>query len=102
MFSFGRLLMLALLGTVVYVGFFQLPPGAPEDGRFDPDKLAVDEVDLWRASKIQEEFSIYTSAVVMLREQHRYSWFRAAQAGYYLARAASVFATLKQRYERVL
>ena len=102
MFSFGRLIMLALVGTLVYAGFFHLPPGGPADGQFDPDKLAVDEVALWRAAQSQDEFSIYTSAVVMLREQHRYSWFRAAQAGYYMARAASTFSTLKTRYERVL
>ena len=102
MFSLGRLITLALVGTFVYVGFFQLPSGGAADGQFDPDRLAVEEVNLWRAAKIQDEVSTFTSAVVVLREQHRYSWFRAAQAGFYMARAASTFSTLKTRYERVL
>ena len=98
MFSFGRLVTLAVLGLLVFVGFYHLPSGGHTDGQFDAQKLAVAEVDLWKAAKIQDEFSIYTSSVVMLREQHRYSWFRAAQAGFYMARAVSTFATLKTRY----
>jgi len=94
--------MLALIGSVVYFGFFAVPPGDRGDGRFDPDKLAAQEVDVWMAAKAREEVGTFTACVVMLREKHRYSWFRAAQAAFYLSRAATVFEGLNTRYERVL
>jgi hypothetical protein len=35
-------------------------------------------------------------------QQNRYSWFRACQAAFHLARAAATFATIGSDYERVL
>ena len=102
MFSFGRLLTIMTLGLVVYVGFYAVPPGEPGDGHFDPEALARDEVAVWQAVQGREDFGVFFSLVPMEREAHRYSWFRAAQASFYMARAQTTFAELRGRYERVL
>lgn len=102
MFSFGRLLMAVILGLLVYTAFYALPPGEPGDGRFDPDRVAAIELEVWKATKAQDELSVFLNLTTQLREEHHYSWFRAAQAGFYMARATTTFAELRGRYERVL
>lgn len=102
MFSFGRLLTIITLGLVVYVGFYAVPPGEPGDGRYDANKLAADEVAVWQSIQAREDFGVFFSMVPMVREAHRYSWFRAAQSSFHMARAATTFAQLRGRYERVL
>ena len=94
MFSVGRLLMAVVIGLLVYTAFFAVPPGARADGQFDPDKVAASELAVWKSAQAQDEFAVYTNLVLMLREQYRYSWFRAAQAGFYLARATTTFVRL--------
>jgi hypothetical protein len=102
MFSPGKLIWLALVAAVVYGGFFAVPAGPRAEGQFDPERLATDEVDVLKAVAAREEWGTYAALVPMLREQHRYSWFRAAQASYYEARALTTFPELTSRYERVL
>jgi hypothetical protein len=102
MFSFGRLVMAAILGLLVYTAFYSLPSGEPGDGRFDPERVATAELEVWKAAKSQDEVSVFLNLTAQLREEHRYSWFRAVQAGFYLARATTTFAGLRGRYERVL
>jgi hypothetical protein len=100
--SVGRLLSIALLAAGVYGLFFALPSGERAEGRFDPERLAAAEVDVLKALRGHEEFGVYIALVPMLREQHRYSWFRAGQASYYVAHAMTQFIDMRQRYERVL
>lgn len=102
MFSFGRLLTIITLGLVVYVGFYSVPPGEPGDGHYDPDKLAAAEVAVWQSVQAREDFGVFFNMLPVEREAHRYSWFRAAQSSYYMARAATTFVGLRARYERVL
>jgi hypothetical protein len=101
-FSPGRLVFAAVLAGCVYFGFFAVPPGPRAEGQFDPARLASSEVELWKAARGHEEFGVYMSLVSVLREQHRYSWFRAAQASYYLGRATTAFVDMRGRYEHLL
>jgi hypothetical protein len=98
----GRLLFLILVFAGVYALFFSAPRGDRAEGRFDADRLAAREVEVLQASQGREEFGVYIAVVPMLREQYRYSWFRAAQAGFYMARALTQFVDMRQRYERIL
>jgi len=102
MFSPGRLLSTAFLAACVYGLFFAVPPGLRAEGQFDASRLAAQEIDVWKATRGHEEFGVYIALVPMLREQYRYSWFRAGQAAYYLARAKTTFVDMRTRYERVL
>ena len=102
MLSPGRLVLAALLAALVYGGFYAVPAGDRAEGRFDPERLASREVEVWKATQAREEWGAYIAVVPMLREQCRYSWFRAAQASFYVARAMTTFVTLRGRYERVL
>jgi hypothetical protein len=94
--------MLAGLAAIVYAGFFWVPPAAGPDGVYDASRVAAHEVAGWQSLKARQDFAVYLNLVRMLREQHRYTWFRALESGFYLARATTTFANLNSRYERVL
>lgn len=102
MFRPGRILGLVVLGLLVYGAFYAGPSGGPGEGDFDPQVVALAEADAWRSVVVHEDVSVYFSMISMVREQHRYSWFRAAQAGFYLGRATLAFAGLHTKFERVL
>ncbi|MCC7010899.1 MAG: hypothetical protein IT184_18955 [Acidobacteria bacterium] len=102
MLSLGRLLTLTILGGVVYLGFVAGPFGGLGPGDFSPETVAEREVAFWQATRAREEFGAFVNAVRLQREQHRYSWFRALEAGFYTTRAALTFQGLHSRYERVL
>ena len=98
----GRLIWLALIGLAVWAGFFAVPGGNRAPDAFDPAKVALAETELWQAAAVKEDVGIYTSSMFLLREQHRYTWFRAVQAGFYLGRATIVFNNSLGKFERVL
>jgi hypothetical protein len=102
MFRPARLLMLGALGLVVYLGFFAVPGGSGGSGRFDPDAVATYEAAAWQALYANEDVGVYLNVILMLRERHQFTWFRALQAGYPLAGAMREFVNLRSRYERVL
>jgi len=102
MFRPARLVTLAALGLLVYMTFFATPTGAHGAGGFDPEELANRQVAVWQSIKAKEEFSLYVNTVRMLREEHRYTWYKAAVAGWYLSRALFEFSGLQTRFERVL
>lgn len=85
-----------------YLGFYAVPLGGPGEGDFTPEQVAAHEVGLWQSARAGEEVGTFLHAVQLQREQYRLSWFRAVQAGFFLARASLTFATMKERYERVL
>jgi hypothetical protein len=97
-----RLLMLATLAFGAYVIFFAVPDRVRDDAAFNPAEVARYEVEAWKAADGNQEFAIYPSVALMLREQHRFSWFRAAQASYYLSRAIYEFTDMTNRFERVM
>ena len=45
---------------------------------------------------------LFTDLVTLNHEQYRYTWARASQVGYHLARAASTFAKIRSDYDQVL
>lgn len=94
--------MLAALGLFVYTVFFATPTGAHGAGDFDPEELASRQTAVWQSVRAHEEFALYVNVVRMLREEHQYTWYKAAVAGYYLSKAMSEFTEMKQRFERVL
>jgi hypothetical protein len=102
MLSPGRILLVAALVGIVYVGWFSAPPGPRAEGEFDPEVVAAHEVDAWKALKAHEDFGVYFGLAQALREEHRYNWFRAGQAGFALGRATTTFANIHSHYEQVL
>jgi hypothetical protein len=78
------------------------PPGPRSLRVFDPDRMASLELDMWQAYYKKERLRLFRGLVTMLHEQNRYSWFRASQAGFHLARAAARFGDMRDDYERVL
>jgi hypothetical protein len=97
-----RLVVLAALALLVYMGFFAVPGGNRSELAFDPELVATHEVAIWQAAQAHDEFAAYVNVALMQRELHRYSWFRATQASYYLARATTQFVNMTNRFERVM
>jgi len=64
--------------------------------------VAAQEAAVWRGAIAKDEFAVFPSAVLLLRERQRYSWFRAAQSAYHLSRATIEFVEMRNRFERVL
>jgi hypothetical protein len=98
-----RVLAGLLAASVVLAGLAIVPPSGPRSLRaFDPDRTADLELDMWRAYYEKRNVRLFTDLVTLLHEQNRYSWARATQAGFHLARAAATFGNLRSEYEQVL
>lgn len=96
------LLLMALAGGAYWFLVLQIPPGPRSARAFDPDRLAQQEVDMWRAYYNRENVNLFRTLVTALREQFNYPWSKAGKAGYHLARAASAFGRSTGPYEHVL
>jgi hypothetical protein len=100
----GRKVVAGIL-TVTAIGVVVLvyPPSGPRSMRvFDPDRTAALELDMWQAYYRKENVRLFRGLVTLLHEQYRYSWAKATNAGFYLARAAATFGNARDGYERVL
>jgi len=94
----GILVVAAFVGALVLT-----PPRGPRSMRqFDPARLASLEVRMWHAYYSKERARLFALLVTMLRDQYHYSWSVAAVEAFHLARAASTFAELSDRYDVVL
>ncbi len=60
------------------------------------------ELGMWRAYYAKENVRLFTLLVRLLREQYHYSWAKAADEGFHLARAAATFGSATGGYDRVL
>jgi hypothetical protein len=100
----GRLIRLLVVILLIAGGWAAIaPPSGPRSLKvFDPDRVAALELDMWQAYYKKEKVRLFRGLVTMLHEQNRYSWVRASQAGFYLARAAATFGDARSDYERVL
>ena len=69
---------------------------------FDADRLATLELDMWQAYYRKETLRLFRGLVITLHEQYRYSWAKATEAAFHLARAARTFSDLRSGYDVVL
>jgi hypothetical protein len=96
----AQVLILALV--TAYLIFIYTPPGPRSIRNFEADRTAHLELEMWQAYYSKKNVRLFRLLVVMLREQYRYSWAKAATTGFYLARPAARFAGLKSGYDDVL
>ena len=94
------ILALFTVGAAYVLG--AAPSGPRSLRQFDPDRTAALELDMWQAYYAKDKVRLFRVLVTLLHEQNRYSWGRAIQAGFYLARAASTFSEIRSDYEQVL
>jgi hypothetical protein len=101
-----RLIVIAVVCVVILDAIALvalLPPGGPYTlTRFEPDRVADLELDMWKAYYAKQRLRLFVLLVTTLREQYGYSWARAIQAGGYLARGAARFGDARGDYDRVL
>jgi hypothetical protein len=93
--------LVAVLAAGAVVAF-QTPAGPRSLTRFEPERLAQLETEMWQAYYAKQRLRLFMLLVTTLREQYGYSWARAVQAGYHLARAAAAFGDLRGDYDQVL
>lgn len=95
-----------MLPTMVVVAFaywfFAAPSGERTLRRFDSNRMACLELQMWKAYYAKERLRLFGLLVTMLHEPYRYSWAVATAEGFHLARAAVTSAKAKDHYERVL
>lgn len=98
------LALITVLATAALGGAaaFRAPGGPHTLTHFDPDRVAQLELEMWQAYYAKQRLRLFTLLVTTLREQYGYSWARAVQAGFHLARAAADFGDLRGNYDQVL
>ena len=94
--------MLVVLVAAVYGIFLATPEGPRSLRAFDPDRTAELELDMWQAYYAGRNVRLFSDLVTLNHDQYRYTWARAAHAGFHLARAASTFAKIRSDYDQVL
>src|SRR5688572_22050058 len=102
MFRPGRIILLLILALGGYALFFQTPAGPRDAAAFDPQVVADLETEAWKAEIEKSEFSLFFICAKMLREQHRYTWWRALRSGFYESRMRISVAEMTNRFERAL
>jgi hypothetical protein len=100
---FRASLIVAACGAAALALVLVKAPSGPRSLRtFDPDRLANLEMDMWQAYYRKQNLRLFRDLIVTLHEQYTFSWAGALTTGFYLARAASSFATLTTNYDRVI
>jgi hypothetical protein len=94
--------VLIMAAVVAYALLVHTPSGARSIRDFDADRMAQLELWMWQAYYSKENVRLFQLLVVMLREQYRYTWAKAATTAFYLARPAARFAGMKDGYDSVL
>jgi hypothetical protein len=76
-------------------------PASTDWGRdFDPDRLALLELRMWKAYYRRQPLRLFGLLVLAMREQARVTWARALVASVFLTRGAAGFARATGDYER--
>lgn len=96
------LVLLVVVMASLYGVFIATPEGPRSLRAFDPDRTAELELDMWQAYYAGRNVRLFADLVTLNHEQYRYTWARASQVGYHLARAASTFAKIRSDYDQVL
>lgn len=76
------------------------PPAVRWGADFEPDRLALLELRMWKAYYRRQPARLFGTLVLALREQARISWLRAIYAAGLLTRAAVGFARSSGDYDR--
>jgi hypothetical protein len=98
-----KLLFAGLLATAAAGAILFIPPSGPRLlSEFDADRTASLEVDMWKAYYDRQPLMLFRLLTIQLREQYSYTWAKAIQAAFHLARAAATFGDLRGDYEQVL
>jgi hypothetical protein len=98
----SRLVLLLVLGLLTYIVFFSVPVGHPGAAAFDPARLASLEQAVMQAEYERHSVRLFFSIVAKLREEQRYTWFRAADAGFHRTRAILSSRSARVHYDIVL
>lgn len=93
---------LLILGFLTYIVFFSVPPGSPRAGTFDPSTLGALELAVLQAEHEKHSVRLFFNIVAKLREEQRYTWFRAADAGFHRTRAILSSRSARVHYDIVL
>jgi hypothetical protein len=88
--------------AALYGVFIATPDGPRSLRAFEPDRTAELELDMWQAYYSGRNVRLFADLVTLNHDQYRYTWARASQVGFHLARAASTFAKIRSDYEQVL
>jgi hypothetical protein len=98
----SRLLALLVLGLLTYIVFFSVPLGHPSPAAFDPVKLALLDQAVLQADHERHSVRLFFSIVAKLREEQRYTWFKAVDAGFHRTRAMLSSRSARVHYDIVL
>lgn len=98
----SRLIALALLGALTYIVFFSVPAAEPDGTAFDPIKVAALEEAVLRADHAKETVGLFLGLAKRLREEHKYTWFRAVDVAFHRTRAMLAFRNARVHYDIVL
>jgi hypothetical protein len=98
----SRLVFLGVVCAIGYAGFFWVPPGPKTPGAFDPARLARLHYEVFQAYEGGAEWGLFVGYTKLLREQNKYSWFRAIDAGFHMARVTSSLRNVKSHYEQLM
>lgn len=96
------LVLLVVLMAALYGVFIATPDGPRSLRAFEPDRTAELELDMWQAYYSGRNVRLFADLVTLNHDQYKYTWARASQVGFHLARAASTFAKIRSDYEQVL
>jgi hypothetical protein len=95
----GKIFSLVAAGVTGYMLFVSVPEGDRSLRSFDPVKLAELERDVLEANDAKQHVRLYFAMAAMLREQDRYTWAKALDAGFHRARAMASFRTTRTHVE---
>ena len=89
--------------VAVLLALLFIPPSGPRSmARFDPDRTAALELDMWQVYYAKQNLRLFRDLVTLQHEQYHYPWGKAIRASFHLARAAATFGNAHGDYERVL
>ncbi|HXT69041.1 MAG TPA: hypothetical protein VN700_04780 [Vicinamibacterales bacterium] len=99
----GFWLVLGLLSAVTgYFGFIATPAGPRDVRKFDPDRTAALELDMWKAYYEKRNVALFFDLVTLNREMYKCPRSTATRIAFHFARAAATFGNLHKDYEQVL
>ena len=85
-----------------YFGFVATPSGPRDVRKFDADRTAALELDMWKAYYDKRNVALFIDLVTLNREMYKCPRSTAARIAFHLARAAATFGNLRSEYEQVL